>query len=94
MKNWRTLLATVTVAGLITLPIAVQADEEESGEGGHKAHPATPGEHAHKGVKKAVKSKGEGKKADTAAEEGAAEHHHDGHDMHEGGVGDTEEGSH
>jgi hypothetical protein len=94
MRNWRLVLATALILGLVTLPLTVRADDEEPGQGDHKAHHAAPGTHTQGGMKKEVKAKGGAKKTDTAAEEGAAADHHDGHDLHEGSLGDLEEGSH
>ena len=94
MRNRRMALATALILGLVTLPLAVRAHDEEQGEGDHKTHHAAHSTHAHEGMKKEVKAKGGAKKTDTAAEGGAAADHHDGHGMHEGSLGDLEEGSH
>jgi hypothetical protein len=88
------VLATALILGLVTLPLAVRADEEEPGQGDHKAHHAAHSTPAHEGMKKKVKATGGVKKTDTAAEGGTAADHHDGHGMHEGSLGDMEEGSH
>ncbi len=94
MRNWRIVLATGLILGLVTLPLAVRADDEEPGQGDHKAHHAAHGTPTHGDMKKEVKAKGEAKKTDTAAEGESATGHHGSHDMHEGSLGDLEEGSH
>ncbi len=94
MRNWRMVLATALILGLVALPLAVRADGEEQGEGDHKAHHAAHSTHAHEGMKKEVKAKGGAQKTDTAAQGEAVADHHDGHGMYEGSLGDMEEGSH
>jgi hypothetical protein len=94
MRNWRMILATALILGSVTSPLVVRAHGEEQGEGDHKAHHSAHGTQAHKGMKKEAKTENEAKKTNTAAEEGAGEPHHDGHDMQGSSLGDLEEGSH
>jgi hypothetical protein len=94
MRRWRMILATALLLGLVTLPLVGRAHSEEQGEGDHKAHHSAHGTQAHKAMKKEAKTESEAKKTNTAAEEGAAGHPHDGHDMQGSSLGDLEEGSH
>jgi len=88
------LLATVLILGLVTSRFVVRAHSEEQGEGDHKVHHSSHSTQAHKDTKKEATTASEAKKADTAAEEGAGEPHHEGHDTQGSSFDDLEARSH
>ena len=77
MKNGKTVVAIALALGLAATSLGVRAQEEggtgvgtpheEGGTTGeHKTHHRTRGAHAHKGMKKGMRAKGEGNKTGVA----------------------------
>ena len=94
MKNGKTVVAIALALGLAATSLGVRAQEEggtgvgtpheeEGTTGEHKAHHRTRGAHAHKGMKKGMRSKGEGSTTGVAGGVMPTEPHH-GHES--GGV--------
>ena len=105
MKNGKTVVAIALALGLAATSLGVRAQEEggtgvgtpheEGGTTGeHKTHHRTRGAHAHRGMKKGVKSKGVDKKTGVSGQGASAEHQHGYGSMPESGHEEMEEGSH
>ena len=120
MKNGKTVVAIALTLGLAATSLGVRAQEEggtgvstpheeEGTTGEHKAHHRTRGAHSHKGMKKGMRSKGEGSTTGVAGGGTTVEPHHGyggsvpegghgvpegGHGVPEGGHEGMEEGSH
>jgi hypothetical protein len=93
MKNGKTVVAIALALGLATTSLAVYAHEEEGVTSEPQVHHKTQGRHAHRGVKKGVKSESAGEKAGTSVEGTTAQHHHGyGHGVPAGGHGVPEGG--
>ena len=114
MKNGKTVVAIALALGLAATSLGVRAQEEggtgvgtpheeEGTTGEHKAHHRTRGAHAHKGMKKGMRSKGEGSTTGVAGGVMPTEPHH-GHESggvvtpteppHHGHAGSMPEGGH
>jgi hypothetical protein len=89
MKSWRTVLATALILGLVTCPVAIQADDEEDAKGESGTRHDITGEHTQEGMRKEMKAE----KA-RSGEGASREHPHNGHDAHEHADEEMEEGSH